>query len=211
MMDYPILLTKDELLKPIIQTLDRLEAIRVRKMNNEDELILEGLFVLAVASFEQSILDTLKTLFTRIPQKLDFKTEVIGKDEIIAGSALEYTIEKQINSLGYKNLNDILNFFAVNTGINSNVIDQNNLEVLLEIKASRNLLLHNNLVINTFYKETAGPNQRTATSNDRRLKINQDYLFASIMTLKLILLSYKQALDEKVCKLHKGSSYEKLV
>jgi len=195
-MDHPILLTKEELLTPINQTLERIEAIRVRKMHNEDELILEGLFVLTVASFEQSLLETLKILFTRIPHKLDFKTEIIEKNEIIGGTAIEYTIEKKVNSLGYKNLNEILDFFVSNTGIDPIVINLNDQEELLEIKARRNLLLHNNLIINFIYKETAGNKQSTEPIG-RRLKINQDYLFDSIMTIRIILEAFKQALNSK--------------
>src|SRR5208282_5233726 len=101
-MKKPILLTKKELLDPIKQALDRLESIRQRKALNEDKIILEGLFVLAVASFENSLNDTIKVLLNHIPEKLDIKTENISKKDLIEGDALMKAIDNRINSISYK-------------------------------------------------------------------------------------------------------------
>jgi len=59
-MEQPILLLKKDLIKPISQALERIEKIRERKANNEDSIILEGLFALALSSFENSLNDTLE-------------------------------------------------------------------------------------------------------------------------------------------------------
>jgi hypothetical protein len=141
-MNKPILLTKYELLSPIEQALKRLEKIRERKAINEDSIILEGLFVLANSTFENSILDTLKILFKHIPDKLDIKEEKITKDILLGGDPLAETIEKRIISVSYSNLKEVLNYFIQITGISEGDIFTNYYNKLCEIKASRNLLLH---------------------------------------------------------------------
>lgn len=195
-MTKPILLTRQKLIQPIDQALTRIEAIRQRKVENEDKIILEGLFVLAVASFEHSLNDTLKVLLTCIPEKLDIKTESIPKEELIDGNPLELAIENKILAISYKSLPDILKYFIKTTDIAENLIDENELNSLLEIKATRNLLIHNNLIVNNIYKETAGPNIRQA-HNQGRLLIDQNYLFQSVVALRQVLDKIKTALTNK--------------
>lgn len=193
-MNKPILLLKKDLLKPINQALTRIEKIRERKANNVDSIILEGLFTLGVSSFEHSLIDTLRTLFLHIPDKLDLKTESITKDTLINGNPLSQAIENKVNSVSYKNISEILKYFADITGIANNLISEEEMNSLIELKATRNLLIHNNLKVNSIYKDTAGPNSRSSSD---RLTISQDYLFESIIVLKTILQKFKVALLEK--------------
>lgn len=208
-MEKPILLLKNNLIKPIEQALERVEKIRQRKESNNDSIILEGLFVLAVSSFENSLLDTLRILLFNIPEKLDFKSENISKDELIDGNPLKQAVENKINSVSYKNLTEVQKIFAKTTGLPENIISISLTNKLLEIKATRNLLIHNNLIINSIYKEIAGPNQREANAGNK-LIIDQDYLFASLTTLRDILNKYKVKLLEKYSDFTKISAIKKL-
>ena len=195
-MNKPIILTNKRLVKPIEQALKRVEAIRQRKTTNNDEIILEGLFTLAVASFEHSLNDTLRELLTKIPEKLDFKSEPITKEELLYGDPLKQTIENKVTAIGYKSLPEILKYFIKATGISENVVSEDELNKLLEIKATRNLLIHNNLIINNIYKETAGIYKRNSHSSNR-LFINQDYLFQSLETIRQVLENIKSELSTK--------------
>lgn len=194
-MRIPILLTKEKLIEPIIQALDRLEKIREPIALNVEEIIFEGLFVLAVATFENSLNDTIKVLLTQIPEKLDTKFENISKEDLIYGDPLEKWIEVKINSVSYKNLKEIIDYFIKTTGINENTISELLIDKLQEIKATRNLLLHNNLTINNIYNETAGKLKREGIKN--KLKVNQKYLYITLTTLTEILLGIKTQLSEK--------------
>lgn len=195
-MNKPILLLKKDLIKPIDLALERIEKIRERKASNTDSIILEGLFVLAVSSFENSLNDTLRILLLKIPDKLDFKSENIIKEELIDGNPLNQAVENKIISVSYKNLPEIQKYFAKTTGLDENIILPQHTDQLLEIKATRNLLIHNNLIINSIYKETAGPNQRLA-NYDKKLFIDQNYLYSSLTLLRDILSIYKKQLIEK--------------
>ena len=196
-MDKPILLQKKKLVKPIEQALERIEKIRLRKVSNADEIILEGLFALGVASFEHSISDTLKTLLTQIPDKLDLKTEPITKSQLIDGNPLKQAVENKVNAISYKSLADIIKYFAKVTDIHENIITEDEMNQLLELKATRNLLIHNNLMVNPIYEETAGPNKRSGIRNGGRLIINQDYLFESLVVMRTVLEKIKTELLKK--------------
>ena len=226
-MNRPILLTKNELLLPIDQAFERLEKIRERKAVNEDSIILEGLFVLAVSSFESSLTDTLRVLLTRIPQKLENKIDAITKEDLIGGNPLKKAIETKINTISYKNVSEVIAYFIKTTAIDENTISGALIEQLQEIKARRNLLIHNNLIINQLYLDTAG---NTARANYQReqnslnitygpsfkptrrdqLQITQDYLFESIITLRDILNAIKIQLSQKYAQYTKIKALREL-
>lgn len=208
-MNKPILLQKKDLIKPVNQAIERLEQIRQHKMNNEDSIILEGLFVLAVSSFENSINDTLRVLLKNIPEKLDIKAGSIVKDQLINGNPLEQAIENKVNAISYKNVKEIIKYFTSITGI-VNDVSNDEYNSLIEIKATRNLLIHNNLNINDIYKETAGPNMRERRGLENRLIIDQDYLFKSLMTLISILSNFQSKLQEKFSDYTKIRAVKKL-
>jgi len=195
----PILLQKKELIKPIKQAQERIEKIRLLKIDNTDSIILEGLFTLGVSSFENSIIDTLRIILKNIPEKLDIKNESISKEHLINGNPLELAIEKKINAISYKNLPDILNYFSLIMGLPKNIIPKDELDTLIEIKATRNLLMHNNLRTNSFYLETAGVKKREDIL-DKRLTISQDYLYNSIIAMRSILNVFKIQIEQKYLK-----------
>lgn len=209
-MDRPILLQKKDLIKPIEQALERIEKIRQRKMNNDDSIILEGLFALGVSSFENSISDTLRILLTNIPDKLDIKGETISKEQLIDGNPLKQAIENKVNAVSYKNLSDILKYFTKTTGINENIVTEDELNSLIEIKATRNLLIHNNLIENSFYRDTSGPNKRKPHGMNGRLGVDQDYLFQSLVTMRTVLGKFKTELLEKYADYTKINAIKKL-
>lgn len=196
-MERPILLLKKELIKPISQALERIEKIRETKANNVDNIILEGLFALAVSSFENSLNDTLRVLLTSIPDKLDIKVENISKKELIDGNPLKQAIENRVTAVSYKSLQEIITFFTTTTGLNGNLVTEDELNALLEIKATRNLLIHNNLVENNLYTQTAGPKRRNPVGNERKLTIDQDYLYQSLIVLQNVLQNFLDGLKDK--------------
>lgn len=104
---------------------------------------------------------------------------------------------------GYKNLTDIITNFIKITGINENFISKGDINILKEIKASRNLLFHNNLIINNKYVETAGPNYRDKIIGNR-LEINLEYFNQSLISIKDVLTKIKSELSIKY------SSYTKI-
>lgn len=208
-MDKPILLLKAELTKPISQALERIERIWQRKENSDDSIILEGLFALAVSSFENSILDTLRILLSSIPDKLDVKAENISKKELIDGNPLNQAIENKVASIGYKSLQDVIAFFTNTAGLSRDSITDNELNELLEIKATRNLLIHNNLIENDFYRQTAGPNRRS-TNYDKKLSIDKEYLHKSLVAVRGVLQKFVTELSEKYVEYTKVRAVKEL-
>ena len=208
-MKKPILLTKKELVEPISQALERLKTIKQQKASNEDKIIIEGLFVLAVSSFENSLNDTLRVLIKHIPQKLDSKIDNISKEDLIEDNLLQKAINNKINSISYKNLKEIIDYFIKTTAIDDESLSNSLLDKLQEIKATRNLLLHNNLITNNIYLASAGKLARSRQLQ-KQLTFSNDYLFQSIETLIKILQIFHSQLQEKYKNYTKVNAIKKL-
>jgi hypothetical protein len=185
-MPRPILLTQEELLEPINIAIQRVDKIRQLKNQDTDKIILEGLFALIVSSFENAVLDTIRVVLKRIPEKLD-KTPQITKKDLLEGDAISKAIDAEIRRIGYDNIKVILESFVKVTGLSANLLEPATIPIgqLIEVKATRNLLLHNDLKMNSEYKAIAG--QLTRSTVNGRLPIDQPYLLESINVISQIL------------------------
>ena len=191
-MKKPILLTKSELTKPISEAVNRLNSIHSHMTNDQHKIVFEGFFILSIASFETSIVDTLRVLVKHIPSKLPSSTLSLRKEDILKESALDVAIDSYLLSLSYKNINEIINAALDKLSIAVDITD-NELEILQEAKARRNLLIHNNLRVNRFYEENAG----ALKSTEKELMISFEYLSKAIQVSKSILTKFKNSIDEK--------------
>ena len=113
-MERPILLTFKQLKKPIDIAKKKLMDIQNLTQNQDlTEIVYQGLFVLAVSSFEIMMSDILTYYLKNIPQKLESKEIKLSKEELLSDKTLEMHIEKVINSLSYKNLSEIIDYLVL--------------------------------------------------------------------------------------------------
>lgn len=105
---------------------------------------------------------------------------------MLAGTVVEKAVELTVRAISYNNVFDILESFQQYTGVEKNIISEQLCNQLQEAKATRNVLIHNNLIVNSDYIDTAGALTRS-THIGSTLLITQDYLFDTIVTLRTII------------------------
>lgn len=210
----PILLTIRKLKKPILLTKDKLKNIE-RQLSDDDfnETVLQGLFVLSISFFEIMLSDTLKYYLINFPQKLDKSELNFSKDDVLSHftntKLLALQIDKKINSMFYERLDEVLKYFLKSLSINEKPINQNHIDKIIEIKETRNLLLHNNLIVNSSYIEKAGKLKR-ANRVDDKLKITKDYLNDSLINITEIISEIESRIDFKYSKYTKIKALKEL-
>ena len=195
----PILLTYKRLIMPVLLAKGKLQEILDIMSGNLKEVSMQGLFVLGVSKFEIMLSDVLIYFFKNIPEKLDIKEAKFSKYELLyEGELMGLKIERWVNDLSYKNVTDLLKCFCRTLSIDS---DYSNISIddLIEIKETRNLLLHNNLVVNNLYLQKAGKNKR-ADIQGVKLKVDQEYIIQSISTLNQLVIEIEDNLKSKYCK-----------
>ena len=173
----PNLLYIQKLLSPALRAkaaLSKMSAIPTER--EEDDIICHGLFVLSISNVETMLTDTLKYYLGEYPANIDKATISVSKEELLTHpfDLIEVMIDKFILSIAYKPLSEIaVNFFKVLSleGDAAKLV-----EPLNEIKATRNILLHNNLRSNDIYLSMAGEQARPG----KKLTVDADYLASSL-------------------------------
>ncbi len=190
--DIPSLLTIYELIFPINTALARIKrSIDELKNDNLRENAIMGLFVLGYSSFEILLGDLLNRILYFYPCKitqsdcnkqnkkgLDYH---VSKEILLSGEALKNAIDNKIETIRYKDLETILSVLQNYLRI-SVVIDSHYYDHLIEVKETRNLLLHNALIVNNLYLTKAEKCKR-ADKVGEMLTIDKIY---SLQSLNLI-------------------------
>jgi len=202
-------ITKYEIIQPINLAGDKLNKIKALKVGNASPIIFEGLFILAVSTFEITLNDTMSIILNSMPDKLLEKSYTISKQQILDEDPLSKAIEKYINELSYNHIKEYFKKFTKITSINEDVISKEIFNEWIEFKASRNLLIHNNLIVDDIYIRLAGDKCRSKVIGTK-LNIDEHYLLSSINCISNILGGIKEQLEIKYEKLTKINSLKSL-
>lgn len=189
-----------KLLAPLDLSTKKLQEISAHVEDLKHEVIAHGLFVMAVSSVEVMLSDVLEYLLVSFPMKLpnnDFKFE---KDIFFENyfALLRKAAEAHIIGLSYKSFDDYfkraLDHFSIDWADYFDTIGND----IKEIRATRNLLLHNNLIVNDQYRATAGPQMREDFGS--RIEVDKAYLKKTVE----ILLSFEDQLRLKLADKYKN-------
>jgi hypothetical protein len=195
----PILFTVNKLLYPIGLSKSKIAEVKeiVEQEENKKEIVFQGFFVLVVSYFENMITDILTYYLKKVPYKIDCKEFKFTKDEFFNNDLISLQIEKFVHTLSYKPFQEILDCFFKTLSIDSGYRDKYVTE-LIEIKERRNILIHNNCIVNRIYLEKTG-----IKDNDRlnkKLLIDKGYLLNSISTIHDFISCIEKSLKEKYSK-----------
>lgn len=204
---FPSLITKYELFQPISLADASIDKI-LNELNNSTigAISVRGLFVLGIANFESMLGDLIKKLVSFFPPKINMlpNIEAHGSHGIslMNGSGKISTltdhIDLRVNKLLYDNLKNIIKklsqIFSIDGWVTEVKINR-----LTEIKETRNLLLHNNLIVNSFYLEKAGEFRR-AEKPRSKLQIDHKYAIDSMLLIKEIIRDLKGSVSAKYDK-----------
>lgn len=174
----PALMKCKELLKPLDSSRGKIKQITAEVSNGiSSQIINEGLFVLTVSTIETMFLDILRYYLRWFPEKLGKKSFSIDKDDLLyrPRTLVEEEVDKELNNVSYESIESILDYFKKTLSLDESLFSDDQQGQLREIKASRNLLLHNNLVVNRNYIDKAGPMIREDEFG-KRLNIDIPYL-----------------------------------
>jgi hypothetical protein len=198
--DYPNLMVLRRLIYPIELSLNKLKEISSHVPDTKGEVIVHGLFLMAVASMEVMVADVLQYFLRSFPQKLPADEFKFDKDTFFENyfSLLRKAVDAHINGLFYKSFEDFFNKLLDHLSLDWPDFQQAFGDDIKELKATRNLLLHNNLVINDQYKDTTGVKKR------ERVMVDKPYLQGALN----ILLGFEEGLKVKL--LEKYKEYTKI-
>jgi hypothetical protein len=198
--EYPNLMVVGRLAYPIELSLNNLKEIYSHAPDAKADVIVHGLFVMAVASMEVMVADVLRYFLRSFPQKLPANEFKFDKDTFFENyfTLLRRAVDTHINGLSYKSFEDFFSKLLEYLSLDWPDFQQAFGDDINEIKATRNLLLHNNLVMNDQYEDTAGVKKR-----DRPV-VDKAYLQGTLN----LLLGFEEGLKARL--LEKYKEYTKI-
>lgn len=176
-----------------------LSALLKRFANEE---LYANLLVTAVSRFEFYLADVLREFLRRAPEKLlrgpkgGDSGRPVPLQMIVDAENLEELheelIEQRIQSIFYAEPRDYCIYF---NAISELQITESSFEKFFEIKASRDLIVHNSLEVNDLYKRKAGLLSRGDIGD--RLKIKKDHFEESLSGMKTLSGTIERSAREK--------------
>ncbi|WP_339709846.1 hypothetical protein [Cyclobacterium amurskyense] len=134
-------------------------------------------------------------------KKIDFK-------DILKASSLEdlynQIINQRLYKLFYASPADYFNYLESTIQVK---LKKSTIEDYIEIKATRDLLIHNHGKVNNIYIQKTGDKARTKDTR-QTISINEDYFLKSTGVLKMVVRdSYEIATKKYLGKTRKGEMY----
>lgn len=201
-MKVPNILLVNDLLKPIKDSVVVIDNSCIQVELASSDIVEKSIFSYVVSLFEILQTEILTIILDAFPEKIK-KTEFqIKKDDLSTDifQIKKGKIEQYIQDLSYNNINEYMKTFFETLSIKP--INNNETELIVEIKETRNLLLHNNLKVNSTYQRKAGTHKREAKYGGY-LPLPKEYILTSINTIKTAILHIEQELKTKYAKYNK--------
>jgi len=161
-----------------------------------DRDLLGQALIVGVALVEDYLVQSLFTILSWYPKKLSSGDRKVDLDVVLGSKCLEdligELISKRIHSIFYSSPADYFRSTEDTLSIN---IPENYKHQYCEVKATRDLLVHNSGIINSQYLAKAGKLVRGAVGET--VPLDGDYLQESFRTMKRIVVSVYSELLKK--------------
>ncbi len=163
-----------------------LSALLKRFANEE---LFANLLVTAVSRFEFYLTDVMGEYLRRSPEKLlrgpkgGDSTRVVQLQSVLESASLaelyEELIEQRTQAILYAEPKEYCTYF---NAISELGLTEKDFEKFFEVKATRDLVIHNSLLVNELYKKKAGALSRGNIGD--RLKVKKDYFEGALGAMK---------------------------
>jgi len=147
--------------------------------------------------FESWFFDLIKIILLNNPHRLNKKKKV--DVELILNNNLyenivEEIVNSEINEIKYKKPSEWFNY--LNKFFNLNYPTKDEILIISEIKASRDILVHNQGIVNSIYLEKAGNISRF--KENELLEITNDYFNESWQIIKEVVIGISDKIIRKM-------------
>lgn len=194
----PDILIYDELIGPIENSISELDLILLDINRVDKNYLLKGLFAYVVSLFESSITECTERFLCSCPQKIPEGKLTLGKqqgillDNTFSQDVIELLVNDYLSNVTYDKAENFFTFFCKTLSISD--IRKFYTKSLVEKKERRNILLHNNLTIDSKYIRNTKCDPKLRGT---KLTINHEYLNETIVSMKRILCEIESNLQKE--------------
>jgi hypothetical protein len=188
--EFPNLLVATKLINPIDISLKNICELQQNISADLNKIILQGSLVMAVSSLEVMLSDVFEYFLVKFPHKLPASDFKFSKEEFFGNyyNLIKKSAGSYIIGLSYKSFNDYFNKFTELLSVSFGEDRDSFLDEIIEIKATRNLILHNKLIVNEQYMQSAGNKRRDGSKGS---KLSCDYIYVAESMKRIIEFEIK--------------------
>lgn len=172
----------DDILKIIQANIKELLNIKDELNKNNNDIVIKGLFTYQISKIEIMMSDLLKMFLTTYIEKIPEKKFNLSKKQFLNNSEnlIDSIAENYIITLSYDSISSYMEKFCEILSIDK--FDDDIVQNIIEIKETRNLLIHNNLIINEVYIEKCDKNCCRATYKEmgEQLPLDRKYIESAL-------------------------------
>jgi len=188
----------DKLVAPLKNTIHEIKEIKVEVAKIKEPFILKGSFAYVYSLFETSLAECLRQFLLAFPERIpkevfDIKIQKgVLLDEPFSYNIMDAAIDNYIINITYEKFDEFLKKFSELLSVPDYTVFYS--ENLAEKKERRNLLIHNNLVINRKYVLNTKCDR---FSIGKCLEISKTYLTETIASILEMLVKIEVAFEQK--------------
>lgn len=152
-------------------------------------IILKSVFSFGVSHFENILTTIIKDICRQFPDRIKSKDYKLSQKQIIDEvDVFDLFLDNAINNMTYKDLATFIEKYSEIT--HTQKIDGEKINRLIEIKETRNLIIHNDLKINTTYLEKCENNsfcRADENSLGKPLSLDEQYVRDAIELIRDVI------------------------
>lgn len=180
---------------------DQLEKMELQE--KQKSILYSGSLMLLITYFENLISKIFKKDFIDHPQKISLDSKSVPYKILEESGSIEevkeHLIDIEVNSMMYKSLSDWIDYLKKNRKLELSFISEN-LKILKEIMARRNLFVHNDGIINQIYLSITKDETGSKYVKGDTININKEYINNAIGLIELSGTSLVFEIWLKECK-----------
>ena len=156
---------------------------RIEALDKQNEILYSGSLILLVTYFENTIAKIFKEDLQNHPKIMSLDTKMVSYKILEMSNNIEdvreYLIENEVASMMYKSLADWMDYFKKNIKLHLKYVISI-LPELTEIIARRNIIVHNNSIVNNIYLNLVSEEYRKNINYGDILTVDKEYILKAI-------------------------------
>lgn len=166
--------------------------IKFEALQKQNEIIYSGSLMLLVTYFENTIANIIKADLKKHPKRMSLDTKTVPYKMLEMSNSIDdvrnLLIENEVMTMMYKSVSDWIDYFRKSIKLKLTYV----LEVLsklTEVIARRNIIVHNDGIVNNVYLNLVSEEYRLGINNGDILKVDKQYILNTMDLIESVIMS----------------------
>lgn len=166
--------------------------IRIEALQKQNEILYSGSLMLLVTYFENTIAQIFKSDLQRHPKRTSLDTKTISYKVLEMSNSIDdarnILIENEVMTMMYKSVTDWMEYFQKSIKLKLKYILKI-LPELIEVIARRNVIVHNDSIVNNVYLSLVPEEYRIGINKGDALNVDKQYVLNAVSLIESTIMA----------------------